>query len=145
MGKPKAFAIALAISVVSLLSDWLLVIPMKQWWMELGVQLPGLTISWLGPTWHLVSALVVIGTALLMRIDGFQRKGFWCWLCGLLRLARADGVGAGHADDQVGEFARAVILTDKRDRRISRHSGHRQPPTGAAQRQPGASSPGIRS
>lgn len=80
MGKPKAFAIALAISVVSLLSDWLLVIPMKQWWMELGVQLPGLTISWLGPTWHLVSALVVIGTTLLMRIDGFQRKGFWCWL-----------------------------------------------------------------
>lgn len=70
----------LLISVVSAVGDWLLVGPMKRWWMELGVQLSGLTISWLGPMWHLVVMAVFVTTALLMRIDGFQRKGFWLWL-----------------------------------------------------------------
>lgn len=80
MEKPKRFMIAVVVSVVSLVSDWLLVVLMNQWWKELGVQLPGLTISWLGTTWHVVSALVVIGAASLMRIEGFHRKGFWIWL-----------------------------------------------------------------
>lgn len=80
MDKSKTFTIAVATSIISLMGDWLLVMPMEHWWKELGVQLPGLTISWLGTTWHLIAALVVIGAALLMRIDGFQRNGFRVWL-----------------------------------------------------------------
>ena len=78
--RPKHAIIPVVISIMAVAGDWLLVAPMGHRWKELGVQLPGSTISWLGTTWHVVATLVVIGAALLMRIDGFQRKGFWLWL-----------------------------------------------------------------
>jgi hypothetical protein len=73
------WAIATIVSLVAVGMSWACTVPAQHWWREMGVQLPGLSELWIAPSWHWVSAVLMAGSALLIRIRGHFVLGLCLW------------------------------------------------------------------
>lgn len=76
-------SIAVVLSIVLVYSGWTYCSHWSLWWRDNGIQLPGLTQMWLTPMWHMVAAIMVISSAVVILLRRFFVVGLGMWIVSL--------------------------------------------------------------
>src|SRR5689334_13580363 len=77
-------AILLGLTLLSAVAAWLLKAHWMVWWAEKGIQLPGITVLWMSPIWHVVGAVVLAVFSGLVAVRGAFAIGLGMWVVSYL-------------------------------------------------------------